>query len=796
MPAKGGLIVVMRPPALLTALLAGWLTATFAAAETVRAEVSRDLWISSFPSEQEGNNGGSPKLKLKGTQEFFLIDFEPAKFRGKRVTRATLHLHLESSYVLGRTTVSAIADEWAEGKGTGYAKEPGATSFRWARTGEKAWSGDGKDITSVTLGLSGTIWGFGDPSPPDADRWQAIPIDPAVVQSRIDGRSHGFFVMDDVGSEYERDGDKFTYLHFPNRFVASREGKKTTRPYFTLWLEDGPATVSAAPADPTLPIIRPAELPPVPKSEDSPTSVKATDALGLPIPGLKLFGAKGEAVTMLLEEAPEFVVIDLPVRRFEVLKVGPHADPLKVSEKGRLLEFQIPKDARPGEHRGTLRIGGREVGFTVMVWNFTLPDRLSFIAQMNGYGMMDGERAWFRLAHEHRLTLNVLTYGWSGRVTAAPKLKADGSFDWTAWDARFGPLLDGSAFADLPRGKVPTEAIYLPLNENWPMDHEKRFRGGYWIEHAYGQEYWNEFRSAAAGFAAHFAEKGWNETMFEFYLNNKVYFKNGDKQRPASWKRCSAAWIFDEPQHTQDFWAIRRFGEEFWKAVKPYPEVRTVFRIDVSRPEWQRDLLDGVTTVDVVSGTLREYPRRVIGRNRRDGKLTYMYGTVNKLGQPLVINAAWCAESWALGADGVVPWQTIGGKDSLTKPDDLAVFYPGPDGPLPSLRLKAFRAGQQLAEYLTIYSATSAQDRDAVGAAVLALPGMKAGTIKTYADDAGSSAFGDGAARSVAELRLRLGVWLDAKAPAPRTRWHDPRPTRPDPSLIKPIKAISAVDVK
>ncbi|MEY3959333.1 MAG: hypothetical protein RJA37_1936 [Verrucomicrobiota bacterium] len=198
----------------------------------------------------------------------------------------------------------------------------------------------------------------------------------------------------------------------------------------------------------------------------------------------------------------------------------------------------------------------------------------------------------------------------------------------------------------------------------------------------------------------------------------------------------------------------------------------------------------------MVSGTLREYPRRVIGRNRRDGKLTYMYGTVNKFGQPLVINAAWCAESWALGADGVVPWQTIGGKDSLTKPDDLAVFYPGPDGPLPSLRLKAFRAGQQLAEYLTIYSATSAQDRDAVGAAVLALPGMKAGTIKTFADDAGSSAFGDGAARSVAELRLRLGAWLDAKAPAPRTRWHDPRPARPDPSLIKPIKAISAVDGK
>lgn len=772
-------------------LLAALLTATLPGAEPLRVEVSRDLWISSFSSEQEANNGGSPKLKLKGTQEFFLIDFDPAPLKGRKVVRAALHLHLESQYVIGRTTVSTIAQEWVEGKGAGYAKIPGASSFRWARTGEAAWGGDGKDITAVTLGLGGSLWGFGDPTPPDENRWQAIPIDPAVVQARLDGRSHGFMVMDDVGSEYSRDGDDFKYAPFPNRFVASKESNRKSAPYFTLWLEEGPATITPTPADPTLPVAKPGELPPVPKTATTGAPIQATDALGLPIPGLKLFAAKGEAVTILLEEAPEAVKIDLPVRRFDVLKVGPHADPLSPSEKGRLLEFQIPKDARTGEHRGTLLIGGKEVPFFVHVWNFTLPDRLSFIVQMNGYGMMDKERPWFRLAHEHRLTLNVLTYGWNGRVTAAPTFRPDGSFDWEDWDARFGPLLDGSAFADLPRGQVPTEAIYLPLNENWPMDHEKHFRGGYWIENAYGPEYWKEFRAAASGFAAHFAERGWHETMFEFYLNNKVYFKNGDKRRPPSWKRCTAPWIFDEPQHTQDFWAIRRFGQEFWQAVAPYDDVRTAFRIDVSRPEWQRDLLDGVTNVDVVSGSLREYPRRVIGRNQRDHKLTYMYGTVNKLGQPLAINAAWCAETWSLGADGVVPWQTIGSKDSLTKPDDLAVLYPGPDGPLPSLRLKAFRAGQQLTEYLTAYATTSSQDREAVGAAVLALPGMRAGTIRTYADDAGSSAFGDGAARSIAELRLRLGAYLDANfLPPTHERWNDPRPRRVDPAKIAPRTAL------
>ena len=780
----------MPTPGISGAILAALFAFTVLVAEPLRVETSRDLWISSYSSEQEGNNGGAPKLKLKGTQECFLIDFDPAKFRGKRVVRATLHLHLESPYVLGRTTVSSVAQEWVEGQGTGYAKEPGASSFRWARNGELAWGHDGRNITAVSLGLGGSAWGFGDPTPPDAKGWQAIPIDPAVVQARLDGRSFGFLVMDDVGSEYQRDGDQFTYRSFPNRFVASREGKKSTAPYFTLWLEDGPGPTVAFTPDPTLKPVKAATLPAIPKLADGPSTVKATDAAGLPIPGLRLFAAKGEAVTMLLERAPETVQIDLPVRRYELPKVGDHVDPLVISPHGRLLEFQIPKDAKPGEHRGTLRLEGQEVPFSVTVWNFTLPDRLSFVAQMNGYGMNDTSRDWFRLAHEHRLTLNILPYGWTGRVSAAPKPKADGTFDWQAWDERFGPLLDGSAFADLPRGQVPTEAFYLPLNENWPMNHEQHFKGGYWIEQAYAADYWQEFRSAAGSFARHFAEKRWHETTFEFYLNNKVYFKNGKNGKPGSWNVCSAPWIFDEPQHTQDFWALRRFGAEFWKAVAPYPEVRAAFRLDVSRPEWQRDLLDGVSNVDVVSGTLRDYPRRVLGRNRRDGKLTYMYGSVSKLGQPLIINAAWCAETWALGADGVVPWQTIGKKDALTKADDLAVFYPGPDGPLPSLRMKAFRAGQQLAEYLALYAATSGEDRDAVGAAVLALPGLRAGTVKTYADDAGSSTFGDGAARSVAELRLRLGTWLDTQAPAPRARWHDPRPRAQDPGLIRPITAL------
>jgi hypothetical protein len=767
-----------------------WLLALgAAAAEPTRVEVSRDTWLSSFVKETEGNNGGSGKLKLKGHQEFFLIDFDPAKLKGKRVTQAVLAVHLEGNETLGRITVSSVAQEWVEGQGTSYARTPGASSFRWAKTDQTRWAEDGPDLTAVILGQRGSIWGFGDPTPPDANRWQRIPIKPEVVQARLDGRSHGFFVMDDVGSEYTRQGNTIDYRLFPNRYITSREGPKRFAPYFLLWLEDKPLLQASAPAVPSVPAKAvSATLPPIPASTQTPTTLVAYDEAGLPLRSLDLFAARGEAITLLLEQSPESVAVDLPVRRFELPPVGPHLDPLRPSPQGRLLEFQIPKNARPGKHSGTLKVAGVQVPFSVTVWNFSLPDQLSFIAQMNGYGLPNHGREFYRLAHEHRLTLNILPYGWSGKVSAAPKVRADGTFDWSQWDAEHGPLLDGSAFADLPRGRIPVEALYLPLNENWPMDHERHFKGGYWIEQAYDDAYWREFRAASQAFARHFAERGWTETVAEFYLNNKVEFK---KSR-GRWDATTAPWIFDEPTHTQDFWALRRFGLEFWQGVSTSPGTRLSFRLDISRPEWQRDLLDGVTNVEVASGALRTYRDRVIGGARRDGKLIYMYGSPSKLGTSRSTDVAWCVETWALGADGVVPWQTIGKADAWNKPDDLALLYPTPTGAAPSLRLKAYRSGQQLAEYLTIYTAVSGQSRDAVGAAVLALPGMRAGTVKANEADAGDSRFPAVAGDSVRDLRLRLGAWLDRQAPADRARWHDPRPKAQDTTQVRVIEPLPA----
>ena len=796
----------LPPPYPLSLLVCGSLALqAVAAPASQRVEVTRDLWISSYDKEREGSNGGSPKLKLKGIQEFFLIDLDPAPWRGKRILRAELHLHLEGSETLGRITVSTVADEWVEGGGTGYAKVPGASCFRWARTGEAAWGGNQPDVTAVINGAGGSIWSFGDASPRDANSWQVIPIDPAVVQARIEGRSHGFCVIDDVGSEYRRDGNKFEYRPFLNRYVTSREGAKKSAPYFSLWLEDGaapqPPTPSANPAP-----ITAAKLPdaaPAARRASAPT-VEVRDEFGEPLATLEFFAARGETIGFSVAMPAKETNIAIPgvkIRRFAMPKVAGQIDPLVPvdftgapvdpagGDGGTFIEMHIPKDAKAGRHEGSLQVGGKTMPCGLTVWDFTLPDRLSFLPQMNCYGLPDHEREYYRLAHEHRTVLNRLPYGWTGRVKSGPTIHSDGRWDWTAWDAEVGPLLDGSAFRDLPRSGVPIEAYYLPLNENWPMDHERHFRGGYWIESAYDEEYWREFRAAAARFAEHFAARRWTEPMFEFYLNNKVSFK---AQREGRWDITSAPWILDEPSNTQDFWALRRFGLEFWRGVAAHPGARFVFRADLSRPEWQRDLLDGVTSVEVVSGILRTYHERVVKRASEFGNLVFMYGSANRLGTPNVMPAAWCVETWALGADGVVPWQTIGKPDAWQQPDPLALFYPTPNGPVPSLRLKSFRAGQQLVEYLTLYTALSGESRAAIGAAILAEPGLRATLEKKSEADAGGSLFGPEAPHSLTALRLRLGHWLQARSPAPRERWHDPRPQPRDPTTVRTITPLPA----
>ncbi len=467
-----------------------------------------------------------------------------------------------------------------------------------------------------------------------------------------------------------------------------------------------------------------------------------------------------------------------------------------------LADLYVPHGCPPGGYRGLLELtrgsDRLELGVELEVWSFTLGDALSFIPQMNSYGMPGPpeDLGYYRLAHRHRTCLNLVPYNWRGEVARGYRPGGGGGDGaWKEWDARFGPLLDGSAFADLPRSGVPLDAFYLPFNENWPAAIEEGFGGGYWAERALSEGYRERFVRGVEDFAAHLMARGWNETFFEFYLNNKLY------HRREGWDRSSAYWIFDEPVNTQDFWALRWYGSAFHEGVArarasvPGGRAKLVFRADVSRPQWQRDLLDGILDVNVVGIGFAPYLRTVMERRDRHGEVVYNYGTTNRVESSNAQPAAWVLWAWSVGADGVLPWKTVGKENSWRKASALALFYPGRargEGPHPSIRLKAYRRGQQDVEYLTILAAVTGEPRWRLGERVLAEAGLSAVATQSGSQDAGRLDFEGADPVAFWRLRMRVGRALDRLAPPHRRRWVELRTPARDPSSFGAPRVLSA----
>jgi hypothetical protein len=445
----------------------------------------------------------------------------------------------------------------------------------------------------------------------------------------------------------------------------------------------------------------------------------------------------------------------------------------------------VAKEAPPGTHRGTLRLEAEgqslEIPLLLEVWNFTLPDELHFLPEMNCYGLPGNERDYYRLAHLHRTFINRVPYHQDGSVAAGCAPRWDGKrLDWSAWDKRFGGYFDGSAFADLPRKGVPLEAFYLPLHENWPSPMEGNYNGSYWADQAFPPAYREAFVEVARQMAEHFAEHGWGKTRFLGFLNNK----NSFKQR--GWSRGSSPWLLDEPASFQDYWALWWFGDAFHEGVAragrekgdsprlcddhagmvpasgPFRQMGTVpffparrpqmlYRCDISRPQWQRDLFDQVLNYNVVGGgAFRQYHRLVIDRKRAFRQTVLDYGSTNAIEQSNTQPVGWCIDSWTRESDGVVPWQTIGNDGSWRPADTLALFYPGGpaglDRPVPSIRLKAYRRGQQDAELFRMFALATGRPQWALGQAIrqaLHLSGERQGTGFTGGEDAGVMQYKD-----------------------------------------------------
>ena len=259
------------------------------------------------------------------------------------------------------------------------------------------------------------------------------------------------------------------------------------------------------------------------------------------------------------------------------------------------------------------------------------------------------------------------------------------------------------------------------------------------VEEGFSKEYQDSFSAVTLDFARHIKLRGWNtHTKFVVYFNNKYY-----RKRPpgtgVSW------WLLDEPNHRDDFRAISFLGWLAMRRLDEEPQSNIIFRTDISRVDWMRDLLTGQVDLNSISRRLHEKVRLLEDR-ARFGKELWNYATSNHPRESNVMLRAWAWRVWLNGGNGLLPWSSTRTQNAWNKAEPLTVFYSGAKfgqtEPFASLRLKAYRRGQQDMEYLNLLAKSKGWSRDVLTRAVREALDLSADVDEKSEEDAGTLRFG------------------------------------------------------
>lgn len=449
------------------------------------------------------------------------------------------------------------------------------------------------------------------------------------------------------------------------------------------------------------------------------------------------------------------------------------------------VDIYIPKDAKPGKHRGMLNVeaagSGEVIVVELEVLDFALPDELAFWPQLNSYSRPARWHDYFRLAHNHRCV-------WYYRSLTAPVTGKgkDLKIVWDEYDRLYGPLLSGEAFKGCRRAGVPIETIALPFADYWPTDLTPQTYNytGYWpkrdddnsglvrhymtapyIADGLSRDYKDAFLAAQRQFVEHFKDKGWNRTEGQcvFVGKNTHRINYG----------INMWWTTDEPYHWDD-WLALQFFNRLWRtgraALGADPN-RWTARADISRPHWQgRVLADAIDNVYFGGFAHPATIRRCQILARENPLVLRVYGSASADDRSNTASLAWIVSAWLNGADAALPWQSLGNDKALDAGDSAvggnALIAPGTrfgTGPVADMRLKAFRDGGQLIEYLKLVERRCGLNREQVRAMVgqaIRLEGsVRAGAS---ADNADALVFGSLKAWQIAGLRRALAELIVA----------------------------------
>lgn len=310
--------------------------------------------------------------------------------------------------------------------------------------------------------------------------------------------------------------------------------------------------------------------------------------------------------------------------------------------------------------------------------------------------------SYHRIFYEHHGVFHQLGYGHAGRVTPefAPALAGEGSqkriANWNLYDRHYGPLLDGSAFAQTRRGPRPIPFAYLPINPEWPASWL------WWGEPGYEAEFVN----VVGEMERHFREKGWTGTHFEMFFNHKKRY-------------MGFSWDGDEVRFPKDLSYFKEYGRLLNKALPADTPVHFVFRADVSWDmEQQFRELNGNVNMWTCAGSILSWYRGAPRKLRERGDIVWYYGGPPEVSQPSSAIAELALRAWVWDAMGFVHWLAVSpGKDPWFNfaGGGTTLVYSGERfglrDPIPSVRLKIQRNAVQELTLLDSYKSRNGLEK-------------------------------------------------------------------------------------
>lgn len=365
------------------------------------------------------------------------------------------------------------------------------------------------------------------------------------------------------------------------------------------------------------------------------------------------------------------------------------------------VDVHVPQNAPPGEYTGTVEVTADAQRFQVpvrlTVVDAELPSTPSMATSFlmwaphvcrtfTGKEDCGGDKAlettllqrFQRMALDHRITLSVTT----PTPTGLP--------DWSAWDAAWGPYMDGTAPSLLPGARMTTALYQGPLTAE-----------------------------AYADFQAHMRERGWLERAYDY---------SGD-----------------EPPYGITFEQLQKNAQLVRQAAPALRTLTTTSERDL-KAHGLEGLIDiAVPLVNYMDGTAAPYmgdqratydafltqPRRMLWMYQSCMSHGCSYGTNTPENKP---GAGWPSYmldrsaakvrsmqwlNWLEGATGELYYQTVGMLDTawdtqyrFSGNGDGTLFYPGTPQriggatpvPVASIRLKLIRQGVQDYEWLKMLS--------------------------------------------------------------------------------------------